>query len=169
MIGAGSKSSVRRAKPSDSAALAEIFASSWRLAYRGIIPDSHLECLIRRRGETWWTKAIRTEAHLLVIETGGKVAGYATCGLTRSHNVYKGEIYEIYLGPLYQGMGLGAHLFEACRNELDRRGLDGLIVWALEDNDMAAAFYWRRGGRPIARTCERFGATKLGKIAYAWH
>jgi ribosomal protein S18 acetylase RimI-like enzyme len=169
MIGAGIKRTVRRAKPSDNAALATIFADSWRLAYRGIIPHAHLECLIRRRGTAWWAKAIRTESHLLVIEIEGKVAGYASCGATRNHTVYKGEIYELYLAPVYQGLGLGEYLFEACRHELDMRGLDGLVVWALEDNDAAAAFYWRRGGRPVTRTTERFGTTKLGKIAYGWH
>lgn len=169
MIGAETKRHVRRAKPADSAALAELFAESWRLAYRGIIPHNHLECLIGRRGQKWWSKAIRTESHLLVIEVAGKIAGYASCGESRDHKVYKGEIYELYLAPLYQGLGLGEHLFEACRNELDRRGFDGLIVWALEDNDTAASFYWRRGGRPVARTSVHFGQAKLGKIGYAWH
>lgn len=125
--------------------------------------------MIERRGAAWWGKAIRSESHLLVIEVAGELAGYASCGATRSKSVYAGEIYELYLAPLYQGMGLGEHLFEACRNELDRRGLDGLIVWALEDNQGAAGFYWHCGGRPVARTTERFGTMRLGKIAYAWH
>jgi len=168
MIGAETTRIVRRAEQSDSEALAGIFAGTWRLAYSGIIPHAHLECLIRRRGKAWWSKAIRTEAHLLVIEVDGEIAGYATCGAARSSSAYKGEIYELYIDPLYQGLGLGEYLFEACRSELDRRGLDGLIVWALEDNASAGAFYWRRGGRPAARTTERFGVAKLGKIAYTW-
>lgn len=168
MIGAGTKCVVRRAKLQDNAALAAIFADSWRFAYRGIIPHAHLECLIRRRGADWWSKAIRQEAHLMVIEAAGAVAGYATCGAARRAGAYNGEIYELYLSPPYHGLGLAEHLFEACRNELDRRGLDGLVVWALEDNEQAADFYYRRGGRPIARMHERFGAAKLGKIAYGW-
>lgn len=168
MIGADIKRKVRRARPADASTLAKIFADSWRLAYRGIIPHAHLECMIGRRGEAWWRKAIRTESHLLVIEAGGEVAGYASCGACRGHPVYKGEIYELYLAPLYQGLGLGEYLFEACRAELDKRGLDGLVVWALEDNDAAATFYWRRGGRPVGRSSVGFGNAKLGKIAYAW-
>ena len=160
---------MRRAKPSDGEALTRIFAETWRLTYRGIIPHAHLECLIGRRSQAWWNKAIRTEAHLLVIEVDGTVAGYAACGAARARGAYKGEIYELYVDPVYQGLGLGEHLFEACRSELDRRNLDGLIVWALEDNANAAAFYWRCGGRPAARSTERFGASKLGKIAYTWH
>lgn len=168
MITAGFKSKVRRARAKDSAALTRIFTDSWRLAYRGIIPSAHLDCLIGRRCEAWWKKAIRTESHLMVIEAGGKVAGYASCGASRGHAVYKGEIFELYIDPLYQGLGLGEHLFEACRAELDKCSLDGLVVWALEDNDAAAQFYWRRGGRPAARATVAFGTAKLGKIAYAW-
>lgn len=169
MIGAGTKVTVRRARTSDSKRLAGLFAESWRQAYRGIIPHAHLECMIERRGVAAWTKAIRTESHLLVIEAEGKIAGYANFGAARLHGAYKGEIYEIYLDPLYQGLGLGEHLFEACRSELDRRGLDGLIVWALEDNTSALDFYYRRGGRAVGRTTESFGTVKLGKIAYGWH
>lgn len=168
MIGADIKRRVRRAKPADSKALSEIFADSWRLAYRGIIPHAHLECLIGRRGEAWWKKSIKSEAHLLVVEVNGEVVGYASCGASRGHAVYKGEIFELYVAPLYQGLGLGEVLFEACRCQLDGRGLDGLIIWALEDNDIAASFYWRRGGRAIARSSVSFGNARLGKIAYAW-
>lgn len=168
MIGAGTLSVVRKAKPSDNGALAELYADSWRTAYRAIIPSTHLETMIRRRGVDWWSKAIRQESHLLVIEAAGKIAGYASCGTSRKPGVYNGEIYELYIAPVYQGGGLGEHLFEACRNELDRRGLDGLMVWALEDNEQAASFYWRRGGRPIGRSTTQFGKVKLGKIAYGW-
>ena len=169
MIGAGTKAVVRRAKQSDSERLAEVFADSWRGAYRGIIPHQHLECLIQRRGKANWSKAIKTEAHLLVVEAAGQIAGYANFGAARRQGPYKGEIYEIYLAPVFQGLGLGEHLFEACRSELDRRDLEGLVVWALEDNVIAADFYYRRGGRPIARMTENFGAAKLGKIAFGWH
>lgn len=168
MLGAEIKRSVRRAKPADAKALTEIFAETWRSAYRGIIPHAHLECMISRRGETWWKKAIKTESHLLVIEAAGKIAGYASCGASRGNAVYKGEIFEIYIAPLYQGLGLGEFLFEACRAVLDKRGLDGLLVWVLEDNEPAASFYWRRGGRATARSTVTFGTAKIGKIAYAW-
>ena len=69
-------------------------------------------------------------------------------GSSRQRGPYQGEIYELYLDPIYQGLGLGEHLFEGCRHTLDMRKLNGLIVWALLDNTAACDFYWRRGGRP---------------------
>ena len=80
----------------------------------------------------------------------------------------KGEIYEIYLLPEYQGIGLGTRLFLSARRELGRFGFDSVVVWALADNDGACQFYKNAGGRKVARASERFGDVQLTKIAYAW-
>jgi len=168
MLGFSANIRVRRGKPSDAKALALVFRQSWELAYRGIIPHLHLESIIRRRNREWWRSAIRSGDTLLVLEVAGDVAGYATCGMARVVGRQQGEIYEIYLAPLYQGLGFGEHLFEACRATLDQRRLDGLIVWALADNDAAIAFYWRRGGRPVAKRFDRIGGARLPKLAFTW-
>ena len=48
----------------------------------------------------------------LVIEVAGVIAGYATLGLNRARSLpQEGEVYEIYLRPEYQGIGLGRILF----------------------------------------------------------
>lgn len=160
---------VRRAVPEDVASLEAIYRDSWRHAYTGIIPTLHLDRLIRGRDASWWRKAIARNQDLLVVEAAGVVAGYATFGPARGRSVrYQGEIYELYLTPVYQGIGLGERLFEACRTALDNRHFRGLIVWALGDNSAAADFYWRRGGRPAGEVKEPFGRTKLSKVAFAW-
>jgi ribosomal protein S18 acetylase RimI-like enzyme len=168
MLGWRSEVRVRKGKPADAQALAEVFRLSWQGAYAGIIPHTHLENLIRRRGAPWWASTLRSAETVLVLEFEGKIAGYATLGSARGKTKYQGEIYEIYLSPVYQGLGLGEHLFEACRNRLDQRRLRGLIVWALSDNAQASDFYWRRGGRPVAKVRETIGGAKLEKTAFAW-
>ena len=159
---------VRPARPTDAVALADVFAGSWRNAYTGIIPHAHLNHLIRTRDVAWWQKAIRRDSDILVLEAALTVAGYATLGKSRQSSKYQGEIYELYLAPVYQGQGLGEYLFEACRLALDERSLNGLIVWALADNDGACAFYDRRGGRAIGEIKEKFGPTSLPKIGFGW-
>jgi ribosomal protein S18 acetylase RimI-like enzyme len=169
MLGWRSEVRVRKGKPADARALADVFRSSWQGAYRGIIPHIHLENLIRRRGIQWWSATLRSAETVLVLEFEGKVAGYATLGSARGKSQYQGEIYELYLSPIYQGLGLGEHLFEACRSRLDERRLKGLVVWALSDNAQAIDFYWRRGGRPLAKVHELIGGTKLEKTGFAWN
>lgn len=168
MLGARSDIKIRKAKPADANSVADTFRQSWQQAYRGIIPHLHLENMVRRRGPDWWTNTIRSVEGLLVLEHAGTVAGYATLGFARTRGPQQGEIYELYIAPVYQGLGLGEHLFEACRNSLDERRLRGLIVWALAQNSMATDFYWRRGGRPIKQSFETIGGAKLEKIAFAW-
>ncbi len=160
--------SVRKATSADAVGLMDVFRAAWQFAYCGMIPALHLAGLIARRDPAWWRNAIRTERHLLVLEVAGKIVGYATCGKSRSPKANCGEIFELYLDPVYQGMGLGEHLFEACRDRLDRDRLNGLVVWALTENVQAREFYWHRGGRPFARAKERFSDKVLEKIAYDW-
>jgi ribosomal protein S18 acetylase RimI-like enzyme len=168
MLGSRSEVKIRKGRPADAKAVADIFRTTWQQSYRGIIPHLHLESMVKRRGTDWWRNVIRAGDSLLVLEHGGDVRGYATLGVARTRGPYQGEIYELYMSPTYQGLGFGEHLFEACRHGLDEKRLKGLIVWALTDNTQALDFYWRRGGRPVAQTVERIGGAKLEKVAFGW-
>lgn len=168
MLSSSSQVRVRTGRLSDAKALAEVFEQSWRHAYVGIVPPPQLDSLILRRGRRWWSSTIRSGDFILVLEVSGQICGYASCGPARQRGRYQGEIYEIYLAPAYQGLGFGELLFEGCRNELDHRRLRGLVVWALADNDTATAFYWRRGGRPVAETVEKLGGANLCKVGFGW-
>jgi ribosomal protein S18 acetylase RimI-like enzyme len=168
MIRPGTQVLVRKGTPADAAALSQLFRDSWELAYRGIIPHVHLESLIRRRDTAAWRSALNKSEGLLVLDVAGTVAGYTSFGRARGRGKFQGEIYELYIGPVYQGLGFGEHLFEAARHALDMRGLKGLVVWALTDNEAACSFYWRRGGRPMARVVDKIGGIKLGKTGFGW-
>jgi ribosomal protein S18 acetylase RimI-like enzyme len=168
MLGSGSKVCVRAGKAADAAALSQVFRESWLYAYRGIIPHLHLDSMILQRTPEWWRSVVRSGDSILVLEHAGKLVGYATYGAARQRGPSQGEIYELYLDPVCQGVGFGEHLFEGCRHTLDMRKLRGLIVWALLDNTPACDFYWRRGGRPVASTFTKIGGAKLEKVAFTW-
>lgn len=160
---------VRRALAKDARAIAQVHDAAWLNAYAGLIPAKELGQMITRRGPAWWERAIRRGAAVLVIEVGGVVAGYASYGPNRVRDLaQKGEIYEIYIMPEYQGIGLGTELFLAARRELMRGGYASLVVWALADNDGACRFYENAGGRRAARALERFGTKTLPKVAFVW-
>ena len=159
---------VRSAEAGDAEALARVHERAWRLAYAGIIPHAHLRAMVGRRDEAWFERNINGSDATLALEAGGAVAGYATLGRSRTFARPEGEIYELYLAPEYQGLGFGERLFDAARDRLRRRGLRGLLVWALTDNVAACDFYRARGGKRTARGFERFGKTVLEKTAYCW-
>ena len=159
----------RRAQPEDAGRIADVHANSWQNAYAGIVPHGALARMINRRGRDWWATAIRKSTIILVIEVDDTIAGYATLGPNRvSTFPLEGEIYEIYVQPEYQGIGIGTRLFSDARSELKRRGYKGTAVWVLADNEPAISFYENAGGRAIAKGSEHFDQKRLDKIAYAW-
>src|SRR6201990_236365 len=126
---------IRKAEPRDAGAIADVHLQAWRGADARIIPQRELTRRSNRRGADWWANATPRAATVLVVEIGGKVAGYATIGKNRARELrQQGEIYELYLRPEYQGIGLGSRLFKAARARLANHGLKGMVVWALEDN-----------------------------------
>ena len=160
---------VRTARLRDAEALASAYEEAWRGAYQGVIPHLSLERMIARRGLTWWRRTLRKRALLLVLDFDGTAAGYVSFGRCRTGRLpFGGEIYELYLHPTYQGLGLGPKLFDGARERLAALRLKGLLVWALVDNPAACDFYLGRGGKPIAEASETFGDTRLRKIAFAW-
>lgn len=160
---------VRRAQSKDAFGIADIHARSWRHTYSGVIPHKSLDTMVRRRDEDWWARAIRHSTRILVLEDKEKIVGYATLGSNRVGALaQEGEIYEIYLQPEYQGIGLGKKLFLAARQELVDIGLSGCVVWVLEDNTPAMQFYSNAGGNDVAEGTETFNGKTLNKIAFSW-
>jgi GNAT superfamily N-acetyltransferase len=161
---------VRRAEPQDAPAISEVHRQAWSQAYAGLIPHKPLIQMLERRGEGWWRKAVRGPATLLVLDIGGVIAGYATIGLNRARALpYDGEIYELYLRPEYQGIGLGRRLFGESRRLLRSLGCEGLVVWCLEDSEHAVRFLRRHGGADLAEGIEDFDGKSLKKIGFVWH
>lgn len=160
---------IRKADLKDAQAIADVHHEAWRGAYSGIIPHHALTRMINRRGPDWWANAIRRAATVMVLEIGGTIAGYATIGRNRARELpQEGEIYELYLRPEYQGIGLGRRLFAEARARLSHSGMQGLVVWALEDNAGALSFYEGAGGRDVAEGVEVFDQKALKKVAFVW-
>lgn len=159
----------RRATSADSFGISAVHDASWRHAYTGMIPHKALDTMVRRRDPRWWTRAIKHSTRILVLETMGQVVGYATLGPNRIDGLPQdGEVYELYLLPEYQGVGLGKKLFLEAREELLHLGMKSTVVWVLEDNEPAVQFYKNAGGTVIAEGSETFNGTTLNKLAFVW-
>ena len=59
-------------------------------------------------------------------------------------------------------------LFAEARGRLKSHGLSGLVVWALEENQNALAFYAGAGGRDVAEGVEVFDQKAIRKVAFVW-
>ena len=90
MLGASAHCEIRRGNLTDAPALSEVFRQTWSQAYLGIIPQSHLESMIRRRSSDWWTTTIKSGNGVLVLQVADNLAGYATVGPARVRGEHEG-------------------------------------------------------------------------------
>lgn len=139
-------------------------------AYRGIIPEMDLRRVLSRRGTSYWRHvAGHKRDRVLVLSLDGRPAGYVSFGNNRSRHVpAQAEIYELYVDPVCQGAGLGRRLFQAARERVSHARLNGIVVWALEANLRAGAFYRHCGGEIRAEDRIWFCGANYRRIAYLW-
>lgn len=161
---------IREGTRSDAQDVARVHEEAWRSTYQGIIPHLHLEKIIAHRGPAWWERTLkRPGSGMLLLTFNGSVQGYASFGAARVATSAKtGEIFELYLAPVFQGMGFGKRLFLAARGALQKQDRSRLLVWALAENEPACAFYGRLGGKPSVTAPEHYGNVTLNRVAFLW-
>ncbi len=134
--------------------VAELHVESWRVAYRGIVPDDLLdgEPFRASRFERWRSRRFDDEPQgcaTLVAELDGAVVGFADVGPERPQADGRergwGEVYAFYLHPSAWGSGAAAPLMAACVQRLADAGFADAALWVFRDNARARAFYARTG------------------------
>jgi ribosomal protein S18 acetylase RimI-like enzyme len=165
---------VRPAEPQDADALAVVHETSWRNSYQGILPHSYLQRVINRRGGRYWQSSIRRKRGLHIIEYESQAVGYVSFGPCSRQAVRHlgssrfGEIYEIYLHPVFQGLGFGGMLFDRAQSHFKARNDLGFVVRALAENDAAVQFYKKQGGVVLYTDQEVFSGRVLSTVTFYW-
>ena len=170
------KTIIRRARPSDAAAIGRIHVDTWRSTYAGVLPDDYLVGLSRQRRAMQWRTALkapgRAEPVVVAEDMDEGVVGFTSFGVVRragmpSDTSYDGEIFTLYVLPDHQGRGLGRALLNAGFRGMARAGRTSAVVWVIESNP-SRFFYERMGGRLVAHRRESFAGTELPELAYGW-
>ncbi len=128
---------------------------SWQSAYRGLIPQNHLDGLDPERGRSRWAEAL---AHadwtrgglLVVVDDAGEIAGFVSAHASRDDDATGdvGEIWAIYLSADSWGLGLGRQLMTATLEHLASVGYAHVTLWVLDSNVRARRFYEAAGFHP---------------------
>jgi len=134
----------RRATPEDAAALARVHVASWHKAYRGIVPDAHLQGFtVERRTERFRQSLASDSEETYLAERDNRIVGFLTIGGCRDEDVDRattGEIWGIYLAPSYWRKGIGRFLCGQGEKMLASRGFCVATLWVLEKNVQARRF-----------------------------
>lgn len=139
---------IRFAKPSDAEQIASCHVASWQKIYRGHIPDTVLDTLSVKNREQQWLELLNNNVKVLVVEQNHLIIGFASICPSRDEDTDPkkyGEISAIYLHPNYWHLGFGKKLCEAALSDLEMMGFSEVIVWALNENDIARKFYITMG------------------------
>lgn len=174
---------IRRARPSDAAAIGAVHVATWRSAYAGVLPDAYLSELSVIRHASGYQKAIadRRDGHAIFVAVasgidappgqdgreGGVVVGFVSGGRSRRPGLGQGEVETLYVLDDYRERGVGRRLMRAMAAHLAAVGCRSAMLWVLEANP-TRWFYLRLGGRPVARETIRFAGLVLEQLAFAW-
>lgn len=138
---------IRYIRPSDDRLeISGIYESSWKSAYKGIIPQAYLDSIPKGR---WVANLDNPSWHtLLCVEDGRPVGTSSFCASRFDDYPGWGEMISIYLLPEYIGKGYGRRLFSEAVDALRGLGYTELFLWVLEENLRARRFYERAGFSP---------------------
>jgi GNAT superfamily N-acetyltransferase len=110
---------IREARQGDAAAMARVIVDSYRSAHRDHIPEESLMRFSYEESERNWARTLRKldesdesrECIYVAEDDAGDLIGVAMGGPERSnHPSYTGEIYILYLLPVYHRQGIGRQL-----------------------------------------------------------
>jgi len=162
---------IRPAALSDARAIAEIHVSGWRFAYRGIVPQAHLDGLSVTNRERNWANSISTgQPQILVAVSDGEVIGWVAFDRCRDsdRSDHSGEIWAIYVAPERLGQGVGRDLWLQALDSLRAGGYREVSLWVLAENERACQFYAKAGFAPDAASAKdaEIGGAKLLELRY---
>lgn len=149
---------LRDATSADARAIATVHVTSWRAAYRGLLPDGVLAALSVSDRERIWSEALTAappRTRIVVATTATAAIGFAATGPpfdpADRTNPTLGDLYSLYLDPVVWGRGIGALLHAAALDRLRLCGFAHAGLWVLDGNERALRFYYRHGWTDTGR------------------
>jgi GNAT superfamily N-acetyltransferase len=159
---------VRRARPEDAVAIAEVHVRTWLAAYGDVLDAERLAAVtVAERVPLWNRLLAAPEQVIFVVEDEGRVAAFASVGPSRDPDA-DGELYAIYALPVTWGSGAASELMAAALAALRELRYRTAILWVLEENPRARRFYEREGwvcdGTRKEETCL---GSEVAEVRYA--
>ena len=167
---------IRRARPSDAAALGRVHVAAWRSTYAAILPETYLSTLSANHEARGYERGIldRRGGHAAFVAVadgfevpGGGIVGFITGGLSRRPTIAEGEVEALYLLDDFRDRGVGRRLMRAMASHLASLGAASALAWVLEQNP-SRWFYERLGAKIAAQETMSFAGQRVTQTAYVW-
>jgi ribosomal protein S18 acetylase RimI-like enzyme len=160
---------IRRATLDDASAVGHIHVESWKVAYRGLMPDDVIARTdLAYRTRFWAERIADRDWPVFVIEEDGECVAF--CQMIASLDPdddpgQVGHITSLHVLPQLRGRGHGRALMAHVLAEFQRRGFTALTLWVLEENRPARRFYEQYGFRQDQGT-RRYPKTNVPEVRY---
>jgi ribosomal protein S18 acetylase RimI-like enzyme len=148
------ETTLRPVVAADAATIAELHATSWRSAYRGMLRDEYLDGdIAAERLRTWMGRLAATSdaQYGFLAEIAGEPVGFVFL-YGRADETWGTLVDNLHVRPGLKGRGIGRRLLEAAAREtLARFPGDPIHLFVYEANAAARRFYASVGGREVER------------------
>ncbi|AKN29918.1 GCN5 family acetyltransferase [Clostridium carboxidivorans P7] len=138
---------LKKATLNDANVISNIYALSWKSAYKGIVPQKYLDELKL----DFWVSSFenRIKNNLItaqIIYENALPVGCVAYGKARDDKFTDwGEIISIYLLPDYFRKGYGQKLLQTAIIDMKIEGYKNFYLWVLKENINARNFYESNG------------------------
>jgi ribosomal protein S18 acetylase RimI-like enzyme len=175
-------SSIRVGERSDATGIANVHIASWRAGYAHVLPESLLygDDFDPRRRRIWEEWRFDPGQRVAVcVQTadaadaadGERIVGFAAFGPERERArgfTGRGELYAFYFHPDVWGSGAASELIGHVDERLGAEGFAEAVLWVLDDNPRARAFYEKHGWAPtgIGGDFDAYCEIKVPEVEY---
>lgn len=164
---------IRRAAVDDAGKIARVRVDSWRVTYRGMMPDAYLDGMKVEDSTQLWQRVLAASsdaACTFVAEAAGDIIGFAAGNTLAEDKLdMDAELTALYVLPSAQRAGVGSRLFAAISATLGDAGAHGMLTWVLAKNRAACDFFTYVEAQQLAQQTFKWDDSDLIEVAYGWH
>lgn len=163
--------SVRPSLAEDAPHLGRIQVASWRTGLATVLPAAALEGLDAEQFAAVWREAITSppspKHRMLTACHGPEVVGFAALA-PAPQTQETGEIVALEVDPAHAREGHGSRLLAACTDLLRATNASHVRAWAIEGDDVRAAFLATAGLEPLGiRRVLDVAGTEVNELAFS--
>ena len=163
---------IRKAVIGDAPALGNVVVTTWRKAYKNIVPDEFLDNMSSEKRAQRFIHDLTNPSdfpyHFYVAEKDGCVIGFLSIGdYDGVVGSCIGEIGAIYLLPDFWGCGFGKQMMIFAIEALREAGYKEIRLWVFEENARTRRFYEDAGFKYTGLKKEKNYIKSLPIVQYA--
>lgn len=124
--------------------IANLHVIATAAAYKGLVPDEHLNTMPSAKRLNLWREAIEYgDPQVQVALDGETIVGFVGFDRSRDKGTKNtvGEVWSIYVAPSHWGKGVGLALWDAAREALVDEGCTTVTIWIPLRNERALRFF----------------------------